>query len=100
MIDFTNRIPYYAIHPMVTVHAEVRYRRMSCKVLAHRMRMTKADVRRMFNEFWDITPQIATGLERALGIPASNWMAAQRIFDQDRMAIEQRGWGEVVKKYH
>lgn len=99
MIDFAHATPFYATHPMVTVHSEVRYRRMSCKVLAYRMRMTKADVRRMFNEFWDITPQIAAGLERALGIPASNWMAAQRLFDQDCEVIKERGWGKIVRNY-
>lgn len=99
MIDFTGKTPFYAIHPMVTVHSEMRHRRMSCKVLAWRMRMTKADVRRMFGEFWDITPEIAAGLERALGIPASNWLVAQRLFDQDSEVIKERGWGEIVKNY-
>lgn len=99
MAEYKEITPFATVHPMVHVHDEVRYRRMSCKYLARRMKMTKADVRRMFNQFWDITPEIAVGLERALGISAESWIRGQKLFERDCKIYAKRGWGQIIKSY-
>lgn len=82
-------VPFMAIHPTEIVKYEVEGRGMSQKELADRMGMQPSNLSR-FLKGEDITLQMAQKLEKALGIPAQDWLNIQMTYERNLINIAKR----------
>ena len=88
-----NIVSFMAISPMEIVKDELKARGISQKEFAYRIGMQPSNLRRAIKE-GNISPQFASRLEVALGIPSSEWMNLQAQYDRDLIAIRKRNESE------
>lgn len=96
----TNRIdnmpPFIATHPYDIVIDEINARGMTKKELALRMGIAQSNLSRMFKTKPCVTAEMAGRLEKALEIPATEWLGLQAQYNKDLKAIEQRDEYEKI----
>ena len=96
----TNRIdnmtPFMATHPYDIVMDEINARGMTKKELASRMGIAQPNLSRIFKAKPCVTVEMAERLEKALGIPATEWLGLQVQYNKDTRAIEERIENEKI----
>ncbi len=96
----TNRIdnmtPFMATHPYDIVMDEINARGMTKKELASRMGIAQSNLSRVFKAKPCVTVEMAERLEKALGIPATEWLGLQVQYNKDTRAIEERIENEKI----
>ena len=90
-----NKTPFMATHPYDIVKDEIKARGMSQKELAARMGIEQSNLCRMLKSKPSVSTEMATKLERALGISAETWLNLQAQYNKDVKNIEERSVNEI-----
>lgn len=75
--------PFIATHPGELVRDEMRERGLTQKQLAEMAGLTPSVVSEVVRAKRSVTEEIASSLEKALGIPVVMWMNLQSQYDHD-----------------
>lgn len=82
--------PFLATHPGELVRDEMRERGLTQKQLAAMAGLNPSIVSEVVRGKRSVTEEIATSLEKALGIPMVMWMNLQSQYDHDTAIIEAK----------
>ena len=85
-----DMIPGQATHPGELIKDEIEYRGIKQKELAKTMGISPNILNELILGKRNITPSIATKLEKALDIDAAYWMRLQVKFEIDSIRIKHR----------
>jgi len=85
-----DRIPADTFHPGNIIKDELEARDMKQQELAARMGISKSVLSQIIQEKKNITPSIAIGLEKALGIKAEFWVKYELHYEIDTIRIKYR----------
>lgn len=75
--------PDWTLRPGIQLMEVMRERDLSILQVALRGRIKPATVKKVLGGRKEITGPVAAALERALGVPSSFWLSAQRNYDAD-----------------
>lgn len=78
----TNFNPNYAIHPGVFLKDEMDSLKISQKVLAEKIGVSKTIINEVIHGKRNINAELAVRLEQALESPASYWLNLQSLYDE------------------
>ena len=90
-----NKPPFIATHPGELVRDEMRERGLTQKKLASLTGLSSAIISEVVRARRSVTEEIATSLEKALGIPVVMWMNLQSQYDHD-IAIQNAQCEDVI----
>ena len=83
----------YAVHPGEMLCDEIEFIGMTPRELAKQMGRLPQVVYELINCERNVTAEIASDLERALGIPAYMWTRSQARYERTLRYIAERGEG-------
>lgn len=85
-----NMTPFLATHPGELVRDEMRERGLTQRQLAAMAGLSPSIVSEIVRAKRSVTEEIATSLEKVLGIPMVMWMNLQSQYDHDTATIEAK----------
>lgn len=89
-------MPFVATHPGELVRDEMKERGLTQKQLAAMTGLSTAVISELVRAKRSVTTEIATSLEKALGIPVAMWMNLQEQYSNDVVAQSAQQESVVV----
>lgn len=78
-----NPRPFQPVSPGCILKEELEARSLPISDFAHKIGLEEFELDKLLNGTLCLSPEIASSLERILGIPASFWLSLQSAYEED-----------------
>ena len=86
-----NPRPFQPVSPGCILKEELEARSLPISDFAHKIGLEEFDLDKLLNGTLCLSPEIASSLERFLGIPASFWLSLQSAYEEDLDKSDNKG---------
>ena len=86
-----NPRPFQPVSPGCILKEELEARSLPISDFAHKIGLEEFELDKLLNGTLCLSPEIASSLERFLGIPASFWLSLQSAYEEDLDKSDNKG---------
>ena len=86
-----NPRPFQPVSPGCILKEELEARSLPMSDFAHKIGLEELELDKLLNGTLCLSPEIASSLERLLGIPVSFWLSLQSAYEEDLDKSDNKG---------